>query len=340
MLAAYARRLTLEWPVHYTPIMPVLSLASPEEIRAILSETHALWSEGMTREDYMTFVFAQMESPWGRKNFRYLVWKDGDTVLSSLKLYRLDARWGSRRMVLGGIGAVYTPRAHRGQGHARAMLSAVLALMPSEGMSGAVLFSDIGVEYYQRLGFHPLPSHEFSVSLEAVPRAECPRMKVERVQEEDWPEIERLYARATASDPFVLGRSSAYWDYLRQKERERARRLPEGRTSPCHWIIRCGRESVGYALVVSDPPALVLKELIIVEGYPDAAPALWDALRREGTLLTGWWPPHRWSHLLPREHTHLRPRRREVAMLASLDPELDVNTLAACGDLFWATDHF
>jgi hypothetical protein len=29
-----------------------------------------------------------------------------------------------------------------------------------------------------------------------------------------------------------------------------------------------------------------------------------------------------------------------VAMLASLDPELDVNTLAACGDLFWATDHF
>jgi GNAT superfamily N-acetyltransferase len=135
MLAAYARRLTLEWPVHYTPIMPVLSLASPEEIRAILSETHALWSEGMTREDYMTFVFAQMESPWGRKNFRYLVWKDGDTVLSSLKLYRLDARWGSRRMVLGGIGAVYTPRAHRGQGHARAMLSAVLALMPSEGMT-------------------------------------------------------------------------------------------------------------------------------------------------------------------------------------------------------------
>ncbi len=325
--------------------MPVLSLASPEEIRAILSETHALWSEGMTPEDYTAFVFAQMESPWGRENFRYLVWKDGDTVLSSLKFYRLEARSGSRRIVLGGIGAVYTPRAHRGQGHARAMLSAVLARVQSEGMSGALLFSDIGVEYYHRLGFHPLPSHEFSVSLEVLPRDECPRISVERVHEADWPDIEQLYARATASDPFVLQRSSAYWDHMRRKENERARRLPGGVKSPRHWIARCGREGLGYALVLFDPPALVLKELIIADGYSDAARALLGALRKDGALLgatqlTGWWPPHRWSLVLPEEYIRPRPRMREVAMLASFDPALDVDILAACGDLFWATDHF
>lgn len=325
--------------------MPVLSPASPEEIRAILSETHALWSEGMTLEDYTAFVFAQMETPWGRENFRYLVWKDEDTVLSSLKLYRLEARSGSRRIVLGGIGAVYTPRAHRGQGHARAMLSAVLARVQSEGMSGALLFSDIGVEYYHRLGFHPLPSHEFSVPLEALPRDECPRMKVERVQEADWSDIEQLYAQATAPDPFVLWRSSSYWDHLRQKERERVRRLPGGVKSPRHWIVRCERESLGYALVLFDPPALILTELIVADGYPDAARALLGALRRDGALLgathlTGWWPPHRWSPVLPEEYIRPRPRTREVAMLASFDPALDADILAAYGDLFWATDHF
>jgi L-amino acid N-acyltransferase YncA len=325
--------------------MPILSLASMDEIRAILAETHALWGEGMALDEYMAFVFAQMGSPWGRENFRYLVWKEGEVILSSLKLYRLPVRFGARQMTLGGIGAVYTPCAQRGRGHARAMLAAVLDRVRAEGASGALLFSDIGTAYYQALGFHPLPSHEFSVPLHAIPMGERSPLAIEPIREAEWSEIERLYEHATASDPFALLRSSTYWDHLRRKERERARRGPAGGKLPCHRIARRAGKSVGYALAVFDPPALVLQELIVADGRPETARALLEAIREDGevlggTQLSGWWPPVGWSRFLPREVFHPRPRDRELTMIASFDPALDVGALAACGDLFWATDHF
>ncbi len=316
-----------------------------DEIRAILAETHALWGEGMALDAYVAFVFAQMESPWGRENFRYLVWKEGRVVLSSLKLYRLEVRFGARRMMLGGIGAVYTPCAQRGRGHARAMLAAVLDRVRAEGAGGALLFSDIGTAYYQALGFHPLPSHEFSVPLRAIPMSERSPLVVEPVREAEWSEIERLYEHATASDPFVLLRSSMYWDHLRRKERERVTRRSAGGKRPCHRIARRAGRSVGYALVVCEPPALILQELIVADGRPETAWALLGAIREAGeafggTQLSGWWPPQGWSRFLPHEVFHPRPRGRELTMIASFDPALDVGALAACGDLFWATDHF
>ncbi len=325
--------------------MPALSLASSDEIRAILSETHALWGEGMTLDDYIAFVWVQMESPWGRENFRYLVWKEGTLVLSSLKLYRLHARCGSRHVTLGGIGAVYTPMAQRGRGHARAMLAAVLERLPSEGAHGALLFSDIGAEYYRQLGFRPMPSQEFSAPLALIPMNEPSPFVVKRIRDVDWPDVERLYEWTTASDSFALRRSSAYWDHWRRKEHERLKRLPAGAMSPRHWIARRGEESVGYALTVFEPPALVLKELIVADGIREIADALLAAIRQDGeelgaVQLVGWWPPLAWSRFLLGAGIHPRPRTRELTMLASFDPALDVEQLATWGDLFWATDHF
>lgn len=325
--------------------MPILSLASSDEIRAILLETHALWGEGMTLDDYIAFVRAQMESPWGRENFRYLVWREGTLILSSLKLYRLHARCGSRHVILGGIGAVYTPWAQRGQGHARAMLAAVLERLQAEGAHGALLFSDIGAEYYRRLGFRPVPSHEFSVPLTVIPTNESSSVVVERIRDADWPDVERLYEQATASDPFVLHRSSTYWAHWRRKEQERMGRLPEGVRSSRHWIARREGESVGYVLTVFEPPALVLKELIIADGTQETAEALLAAIRWDGEALgavqlVGWWPPLAWSRFLLSEHIRPRSRTRELAMIAPFDPTLDVEQLAVWGDLFWATDHF
>lgn len=325
--------------------MPVLSLASPDEVRAILSETHEIWSEGMTLEDYIAFVFAQMESPWGRENFRYLVWKEGAVILSSLKLYRLQAQCDSRMVSLEGIGAVYTPRAHRGRGHARAMLAAVLERLRAEAVEGALLFSDIGHEYYRQLGFHPLPSHEFSLKLAELPERGSPGLQVEQAQGGEWSDIERLYEEAIASAPFALRRPSSYWDHLRLKERERARRLPGRSKAFRPWIVWREGKSVGYALVLLDSPKVILLEWILGDRSAETAQTLLAAIRREGEALggeslVGWWPPHPWSEFLPNSCHPPRPRTQEVAMLAPLSPGLDPRALAAWGDLFWKTDHF
>jgi len=102
---------------------------------------------------------------------------------------------------------------------------------------------------------------------------------------------------------------------------------------------------VGYALTVFEPPALVLKELIVADGDQEIADALLAAIQRDGerlgaVRLVGWWPPLAWSRFLLSAGLHPRPRTRELTMIASFDPALDVQQLAACGDLFWATDHF
>ena len=120
---------------------------------------------------------------------------------------------------------------------------------------------------------------------------------------------------------------------------------PAGAASPRHWIARREGEPVGYALTVFEPSALVLKELIVADSARETAEALLAAIRRDGealgaTQLIGWWPPFAWSRFLVEARVHPRPRTRELALLASFDPALDPEQLAAWGDVFWATDHF
>ena len=57
------------------------------------------------------------------------------------------------------LGAIFTPRKHRGRGHATALVREVLRQRASEDR-WAMLFTDIGAGYYRRLGFRELPCEE------------------------------------------------------------------------------------------------------------------------------------------------------------------------------------
>jgi GNAT superfamily N-acetyltransferase len=119
----------------------------------ILDGTHEIWSEGLGRSDYSRWQQAQLDTPWGRQHLCRVALLDGDDLLASAKQYDFTATIGGDRLSVLGIGAVFTPPAHRGQGHARRLIEAMTADADLRGCRAALLFSEIGPAYYEPMGF-------------------------------------------------------------------------------------------------------------------------------------------------------------------------------------------
>jgi len=129
-------------------------------IEAVLRRSHSIWSEGLSPDDYVQFNLKQKDTAWGRERYRFLVADVGGAVVSALKLYSFGGEIDGRSIRLAGIGAVFTPEEHRGRGHARALVEAALESTRVLGHDAALLMSEIGGEYYRRLGFLALPARE------------------------------------------------------------------------------------------------------------------------------------------------------------------------------------
>ena len=122
-------------------------------LERILDDTYNIWHDGLTRPAYGRFYAAQAATPWGRRHLRRLALIEGDELLASAKLYRLEAVLDGRLIQVAGIGAVFTTPAARGRGAARELLDRLLEHASADGADLALLFSEIGPEYYARLGF-------------------------------------------------------------------------------------------------------------------------------------------------------------------------------------------
>ena len=95
-------------------------------LEQVLADTHGLWSDGLSRENYGKAWSAQLKSPWGRQHLDRVALIDGPHVLSSAKRYDLSVRFDGRIRRVLGIGAVFTASAHRGRGCARELITRML----------------------------------------------------------------------------------------------------------------------------------------------------------------------------------------------------------------------
>ncbi len=122
-------------------------------LERILDDTYNIWHDGLTRPAYGRLYAAQIATPWGRAHLRRLALVEGDEVHASAKLYAFDAVLDGRPITVAGIGAVFTPPASRGRGAARELIERLLDRAVADGADFALLFSEIGPDYYARLGF-------------------------------------------------------------------------------------------------------------------------------------------------------------------------------------------
>ncbi len=309
-----------------------LVTADWREILKVLHQTFEIWSPGLDRQGYYFYVWRQMSHPWSRKNFRFLVYRDRETVVASCKLYDIELAGRGITHRFAGVGAVFTQLAFRGLGHAKRMLVKVIDRCRRQGYDGLLLFSDIGPDYYEKLGFQDLGCNEFFMYIpdtgggesEPAPPAEIASLlelepRVTPGELEHIPILERHYSRWLRRQPFGFARSPEYWSFKLGRE------IFLHHHSQWSWprteLVEVPGTEGGYAII--EYSARTLRALEIA-GPADARLMLWQslfalALKRGARRIRAW------EGLRPdfMKHPNLAERQWGCPMILPLRREIE-----------------
>ena len=166
----------------------------------ILTDTYDIWNDGLTRHAYGRFYAAQVATAWGGAHLLRFALVEGDEILASAKLYRLDASLDGRPITVAGIGAVFTTPAARGRGAARELIDRLLERASADRADLALLFSEIGPEYYARLGFEPIATTDRQLRVIESTRYGAPMTMIRGGDDRDLKDIVAL--GGTRAEPF------------------------------------------------------------------------------------------------------------------------------------------
>ena len=306
----------------------------------ILDHTHEIWHEGLSRSAYGQWNRAQLKTPWARTHLqRYASIDDAGRLLATAKQYRFDLRIDGREGWMCGIGAVFTPRDRRGQGQASALVEEMVRRAQRDGALIASLFSEIGSDFYARLGFVPLPLDEVTITVNR--KGGAPAMLVRAGVERDLEAVAAMHTTRSAGVPLVLRRDSALVHYALAKKRLLAGLGPPGLRQLEFFVAEEGASAVAYVVLNVNANGWTLEEA----GDRDPAGARLGAmlqvlLAREPShqmpLIRAWWP--RAFAVPPQIQLTDRSVPKDLFMVR---PLADVALPKTADDVFyWHADHF
>jgi len=237
------------------------------------------------------------------------------------------------------MGAVFTPESRRGQGHATRLLEMLVERERAAGALLSSLFSEIGAEFYERIGFRTVPLDEVTVTVKRKDGA--PAMLVRGGEERDLADIATMHATRTAGVRFALRRDPALLGYALSKKRLLAGLGPPGLRQVEFFVAEEGRSAVAYVVLSENANGWTLEEA----GDRDPAGARLGAmlqvlLAREPAhsppLIRAWWP--RSMPVPPQIELTDRIAARDLFMVR---PLADVAMPATADDVFyWRSDYF
>jgi GNAT superfamily N-acetyltransferase len=306
----------------------------------ILDETYPIWHEGLTVPAYRQWNLAQARTPWGSRNLeRVALVDDGGALLSSAKRYRLAARLDQRDLKVLGIGAVFTPPARRQQGYASALLQQLIEDARSDGADAALLYSEIGTTFYERLGFTPVPLDEVRIGVRL--KGGTPAMLVRAGHEKDLPALSAMHDVRSAGSRLALRRDVSHIQFMLARKRLLAGLGPAGKRILEFHVAEEGASAVAYVMLSVDANGWTLVEA----GDRDPAGARLGAilqvlLAREPSLppplIRAWWP--RQFALPPQLEIVERHDAADVMMMRALS---DITLPASADEVFyWRSDFF
>lgn len=225
--------------------------AGPETLSQILQQTYPIWNEGLTLDGYTRWNTVQARTPWGAAHLTRVALMDGDVMLASAKRYDIAARLDGKDIRLLGIGAVFTPEAQRGKGHAPELIRQMCADAERDGFQVAVLFSEIGAPYYERLGFTAVPRE--TLTLEVIQKKGAPASLVRAGNETDLKRLAELHDIGDAFARFSPRRSEDVVQFAVQKRRTLSALAPLGARTTEFWVSEEGNHAVAYVLISRGP---------------------------------------------------------------------------------------
>jgi predicted N-acetyltransferase YhbS len=308
----------------------------------ILDDTHAIWSDGLSRPNYGRSWDAQLRTPWGRSHLDRVALVDGPHVMCSAKRYDLSLRLDGRIRRALGIGAVFTPPAHRGRGSARELITRLLDTAVTEGQEFAMLFSEIAPAFYERLDFVPVPLTEFTFEVDRK-RGGAPAMLVRSGDDSDLPSIAEMSAARAASARLALDRSEEFIRFGITRKRLLSGLVPSGTRNTEFLVVEEGYQAVAYLVATEENGRWMIEEC----GDRDPSGARLGAMLQVMLArlpservpeIGGWWPH---GYVPPQVKVAASAPTQEVLMIRPLrDRILPLPPLTAAEVVYWHADYF
>jgi predicted N-acetyltransferase YhbS len=310
-------------------------------VERVLDDTFPVWHEGLSREAYSKWSRGQLRTPWGREHLRRFVMLDeSGRHVASLKRYRYPLQLDGRDGWMCGIGAVLTTPEHRGEGHASRLVEQVVDQSRAEGALVAGLFSEIGREFYERLGFAAVALDE--VSVRVARRDGSPAMLVRWGDDRDLPALAAMHAVRAAGARLALRRDPPLIHYALAKKRLFAGLSRRGSRQLEFFVAEEGASAVAYVVFSQNEFGWTLEEA----GDRDPAGARLGAmlevlLAREPShldpVIRAWWP--RSFPTPPQLTLSNRGDSKDIFMVRPLAADVSVPA-GPDGVFYWRSDYF
>lgn len=234
-----------------TKLVSLSPSAHAPVLARIMEATYPIWNEGLSFDGYVRWNLVQGKTPWGTAHLSRVALMDDDTVLASAKWYDIEARLDGKPVRILGIGAVFTPAAERGRGRAPELLAQMMAKAAGEGYDAAVLFSEIGAEYYERLGFAVIPRD--TLTLDVIQKKGAPASLVRAGNETDLRHLAELHEISDAFARFSPRRTQDLIHFAVQKRRTMSALAPLGTRTTEFYVSEEGNHAVAYVLISRGP---------------------------------------------------------------------------------------
>ena len=323
--------------------MTKLVVAEGRVLDRILDDTHSIWSDGLTRSAYGRFFAAQIGTPWGRTHLRRFALVDGDEVPASAKLYVFDAVLDGAPIRVAGLGAVFTSPAARGRGAARDLIEQLLERAGGEGADLALLFSEIGPDYYARLGFEVIPTLDRQLRVTESTRHGAPMTMVRGGDDRDLKDIVAMGAARAEPYRFHLIRDRDLVHFAIARKRLLAGLGAPGVRAVHFFIAEEGASAVAYVVISVQGNAWTVEEMGDRDLSGARAGAILQALiAREPAerrpAISAWLP----AGFLPSQITIVgETPAKDVMMVRPLNDRVrGLRPLAPDDVLFWRGDAF
>lgn len=307
------------------------------------------WHSSRPREAHFEYVQRAMSSRWGTRAWRVaaLLDKHG-AVLATAYVYDLHYRLATQRLRLGGIGALCVEPRLRRLGIGTQFLQSLHERLRDEKHDGAALYSRIGREFYERLGYRRLPSRVVEAELidGRDERFEPSPSLLREFDARDFSPVRNLYNTSSALQRWAFLREDEYWRHRIDAQVERAQRFPRGLARPVFLVGEREGRVVSYLRALRAPTGdgLQILEYGFEPGARDDVPALVsraaEASGEPRPKRVRALAPSRLANLLPARGTTWRAERRSIFMLKSFGGFEAPIEAPQDERLVWASDSF
>ena len=229
-------------------------------LEQVLDASYDLWNEGLSRRAYAQYFDAQVATAWGRTHLRRWALVDSSDLLASAKTYAFAGTLDGRAISIVGIGAVFTQPSHRGRSHAADLVERLLDRAARSGADLALLFSEIGPEYYARLGFTLLPTCDVTLHVVESPRHGAPAVLVRAGDDSDLAHVVEMGRTRAAPYRFHLDRDRDLVQYEIAKKRLLAALGSIGRRELQFFVAEEGAAAVAYVVIEASGQVWLLEE--------------------------------------------------------------------------------